>query len=66
MYVAQPALSEQFKRLEAELGVELPRRTTRRAELTAAGEVFLARARRILNEADERPTIDMRSSGAWR
>jgi DNA-binding transcriptional LysR family regulator len=53
MYIAQPALSEQIRRLEGELGVELLRRTTRKVELTAAGEEFLARARRILAEADE-------------
>jgi DNA-binding transcriptional LysR family regulator len=53
MYVAQPALSEQIRRLERELGVELLRRTTRKVELTAAGEEFLSRARRILAEADE-------------
>jgi DNA-binding transcriptional LysR family regulator len=53
LYIAQPALSEHIRRLEAEVGVELLRRTTRRVELTAAGEQFLSRARRILAEADE-------------
>jgi len=53
MYIAQPALSEQIRRLEGELGVELLRRTTRKVELTAAGEEFLMRARRILQEADD-------------
>jgi DNA-binding transcriptional LysR family regulator len=52
MYIAQPALSEQIRRLEGELGVALLRRTTRKVELTAAGEEFLKRARRILQEAD--------------
>jgi DNA-binding transcriptional LysR family regulator len=53
LYIAQPALSEQIQRLEGELGVELLRRTTRKVELTVAGEEFLSRARRILAEADE-------------
>jgi DNA-binding transcriptional LysR family regulator len=53
LYIAQPALSEQIRRLEGEVGVELLRRTTRKVELTAAGEQFLLRARRILAEADE-------------
>jgi DNA-binding transcriptional LysR family regulator len=53
LYIAQPALSEQIRRLEGELGVSLFRRTTRKVELTAAGEQFLSRARRILAEADE-------------
>src|SRR5256885_6654290 len=42
--VAQPALSQQVRRLEQELGVELLRRTTRRVELTHAGELALAPA----------------------
>jgi DNA-binding transcriptional LysR family regulator len=53
LYIAQPALSEQIRRLERELGVQLLRRTTRKVELTAAGQEFLSRARRILAEADE-------------
>src|SRR5689334_6313133 len=52
LYVAQPALSEQIRRLERDLGVRLLERTTRRVELTAAGEALLVRARRILAEAD--------------
>jgi DNA-binding transcriptional LysR family regulator len=53
LYIAQPALSEQIRRLEGELGVSLFRRTTRSVELTAAGGQLLSRARRILTEADE-------------
>jgi DNA-binding transcriptional LysR family regulator len=50
--VAQPALSQQVRKLEQELGVELLRRTTRRVELSEAGELALARATRTLAEAD--------------
>jgi DNA-binding transcriptional LysR family regulator len=50
--VAQPAVSAQVRRLERELGTPLMRRTTRRFELTEAGELFLARARRVLAELD--------------
>jgi DNA-binding transcriptional LysR family regulator len=52
LHVAQSALSQQVGRLERELGVELLRRTTRRVEVTEAGELALARARRALAEAD--------------
>jgi len=50
--VAQPAVSQQIRKLEAELGAELLRRTTRRVTLTEAGELALARARRMLADAD--------------
>lgn len=50
--IAQPAVSAQIQRLEAELGTPLLLRTTRRVSLTAAGELFLVRARRILGELD--------------
>jgi DNA-binding transcriptional LysR family regulator len=50
--VAQPAVSQQIKRLEAELGLELLRRTTRKVELTDAGELLLIRANHILGELE--------------
>jgi DNA-binding transcriptional LysR family regulator len=52
LHIAQSALSQQVGRLERELGVELLRRNTRRVEVTEAGELVLARARRALAEAD--------------
>jgi LysR family transcriptional regulator, transcription activator of glutamate synthase operon len=50
--VAQPAISAQIRQLESELGVPLFVRTTRRVSLTSAGEVFLARTRRVLAELE--------------
>jgi DNA-binding transcriptional LysR family regulator len=52
LHIAQSALSQQIRRLEQELGVELLRRTTRRVEVTEAGELVLARARRALAEVE--------------
>jgi DNA-binding transcriptional LysR family regulator len=42
--IPQPALSLQIRQLEEGLGVALFRRTKRRVELTAAGQVFLTEA----------------------
>jgi len=53
LHIAQPALSAQVRRMEAELGVRLLRRSTRSVELTEAGRVFLVKARRVLAVADE-------------
>lgn len=50
--VVQSALSHQIKALERELGVTLFARTSRRVELTAAGEAFLPAARASLAAAD--------------
>ena len=53
LWVAQPGLSTQIRRLETELGVKLFERHTRGVDLTDAGELFLERARRALAAADE-------------
>ena len=50
--VVQPALSQQIRALEGELGVTLIDRGARMRGLTEAGARFAARARRILLEAD--------------
>jgi len=48
--LSQPALTRMVKRLEAELGVRLFDRSTRRVEITAAGRAFAAVAERMLND----------------
>jgi LysR family transcriptional activator of glutamate synthase operon len=52
-HVAQPALSQQIRQLERELGILLVDRTTRRVHLTQAGTVLTAHARRVLAELDD-------------
>jgi DNA-binding transcriptional LysR family regulator len=50
--MAQPPLSVAIRQLEAELGTELFRRSSREVTLTEAGSALLAGARRTLAEAD--------------
>jgi DNA-binding transcriptional LysR family regulator len=50
--IAQPPLSRTIGRLERRLGVRLFERTSRRVDLTAAGNVFLAESRRVLDAVD--------------
>jgi LysR family nitrogen assimilation transcriptional regulator len=52
LHVAQPALSRQIAKLEAELGVRLLARHARGVSLTAEGEVLLVRAEALLAEAE--------------
>ena len=51
-YVAQPSLSQQIMKLEAELEEKLFERTKREVTLTPAGEVLRAHAERVLEEVD--------------
>jgi DNA-binding transcriptional LysR family regulator len=51
-HIAQPAMSQQIRRLEQEAGLALVERTTRSVALTEAGEALVARARRILAEVE--------------
>jgi DNA-binding transcriptional LysR family regulator len=50
LHMAQPPLSQQIRQLEDQLGVKLLNRTTRRVDLTAAGQLLLDRGRQIVND----------------
>jgi DNA-binding transcriptional LysR family regulator len=53
VHVAQPALSQQIKKLEEEIGVKLFERSRRKVRLTPAGKAFYENAQRILGQADQ-------------
>ncbi|MBD0863598.1 LysR family transcriptional regulator [Gordonia sp. zg691] len=52
LHMAQPPLSQQIRQLEDELGLALLVRSTRRVELTAAGEDYLRQTVAILDSVD--------------
>lgn len=52
LHIAQPPLSAQIRQLEAELGVELLTRSTRRVELTPAGTAYLTQVVAILDAVE--------------
>jgi DNA-binding transcriptional LysR family regulator len=63
--MTQPPLSRQIQKLERAVGAQLLERDNRRVTLTAAGEVFLGEARRLLSLADTAPELARRvSSGS--
>ncbi len=53
LYMAQPSLAEQIRRLEAELGVGLFARTGRRLVLTDAGDLLRPHAERTIAAAEQ-------------
>jgi DNA-binding transcriptional LysR family regulator len=64
LHVSQPALSEQIRKLEDELGAPLFERTSRGAVLTDAGAAFVPEARAVLDQADiAAETVRMVASG---
>jgi DNA-binding transcriptional LysR family regulator len=52
LHVAQPAVSQQVRKLEQELGVRLFDRTQRSVSLTSSGTALLEEARRVLSAAE--------------
>jgi len=61
LHIAQPPLSRQLRQLEKELGVTLFIRTRRQVELTDAGQVFLVKARQVLQAAESAVTETQRA-----
>ncbi|MGI3783138.1 MAG: LysR family transcriptional regulator [Janthinobacterium lividum] len=53
LYVAQPSLSDQVRRLETSLGVTLFTRTNRQLQLTDAGRMLVPWAEKVLRDVDD-------------
>jgi DNA-binding transcriptional LysR family regulator len=53
LFLAQSAISQQIRRLELEIGIQIFRRSSRSVELTEEGRIILAHAHRVLAEVDE-------------
>ncbi|SNQ51866.1 conserved hypothetical protein [Frankia canadensis] len=63
--IGQPAVSQQVRRLERELGVELFDRSPRHVRLTAAGEVLLPEARAVLAAEDRALAVAARLANEY-
>src|SRR5215216_3178834 len=52
LHIAQPALSQQIRKLERQLGLQLFERDKHRVEITPAGTALLDHAERILSDLE--------------
>src|SRR5258708_1871699 len=52
LFVSQPALSRQIRKLEEKVGGPLFTRTRRKVEITEAGRVLLSGAKKVLQDAE--------------
>jgi len=65
LHIVQPSLSQQIRKLEDEIvGTPLFRRDKHHVELTAAGHVFLAEARALLNAAAQATILAQQAARA--
>ena len=65
LHIAQPSLSQQIRRLEAQLGVSLLERNSRNVHLTPAGQALLQEGRKMLSQAQQ-AIQTVRAAGAPR
>ncbi|GAC1032215.1 LysR substrate-binding domain-containing protein [Pseudomonas sp. No.21] len=62
LFISQPALSFDIKKLEEQLGVQLLVRTNKSVKLTAPGQVLLDEARSLLQQAEQARRLTLRSA----
>ncbi|MGP4018785.1 LysR family transcriptional regulator [Saccharopolyspora sp. 5N708] len=61
-HISQPAMSQQIRKLERQLGLRLAHRTKRTVSLTPAGEVFAVEARKTLRQMDVAAELALRTA----
>ena len=62
LFISQPALSQQIKRFEAQMGCQLLERSQSGVSLTRAGEVFLDEARDLLERGSAAVALTRRAA----